>query len=433
MKFLDYIQGYRKGKEANDIEQKSLTDPFLYDAIDGYDTVEGNHLEHIAEMQTRVKNKYLPSRSKRILRILVAAVIFFAIFGGYLFISEDNNYKNLTAYLDIAAEKNSEETQVAIAEKTENLVQSEETIFSDESESITQSAPIIDDISLESKVDSESATLENEKKHVHITSSASEEKNLTGLADKIITENKLNQISTDQALSTGLGSIENTPLKNKSQIDQSSEISLDEVVVASSINKKVQGAFADSKDIRNSVAGKKTSKKVNSEDSEANPGGNWFVGAGASATTYFGESDQQAGFNDRMTVSQNSISKESSTQSYMNQDNIADRTTVAESNSSKGSISQKAIPIIGQQNYNKYLRKSTKYPKEGTCSKVKGSVIVEFSITKTGRPINIRVVKPLCPELDQEAIRLVRSGSDWTISNTSVRLLIEFDGSKKDK
>ncbi len=47
MKLLDYIRGLRKGKEAHRLEKESMKDPFLADAMDGYNQVEGNHEQRI--------------------------------------------------------------------------------------------------------------------------------------------------------------------------------------------------------------------------------------------------------------------------------------------------------------------------------------------------------------------------------------------------
>jgi len=52
--FKDYIKGQRHGKEANQWERKAMDDPFLQDAIDGYDSVEGDHLSVIEKLEKRV-------------------------------------------------------------------------------------------------------------------------------------------------------------------------------------------------------------------------------------------------------------------------------------------------------------------------------------------------------------------------------------------
>jgi len=40
MNLLTYIQGKRKGKEAHRIEKEAMRDPFLADALEGYDEVK---------------------------------------------------------------------------------------------------------------------------------------------------------------------------------------------------------------------------------------------------------------------------------------------------------------------------------------------------------------------------------------------------------
>ncbi len=64
MKLLRYIQGLRKGKDAHRIEKDAMTDPFLADALEGFDEVDGSHTERIERMQRRIaqlsqKNRHI--------------------------------------------------------------------------------------------------------------------------------------------------------------------------------------------------------------------------------------------------------------------------------------------------------------------------------------------------------------------------------------
>lgn len=78
MNLKDYIRGQRQGKAANELERKAMDDPFLQDAIDGYDSVEGGHLSVIENLEKR-----LSSPKKRINKTMwiwaVAAVIILLI------------------------------------------------------------------------------------------------------------------------------------------------------------------------------------------------------------------------------------------------------------------------------------------------------------------------------------------------------------------
>ena len=103
MTFKDYIKGQRKGKGANLIERDSMTDPFLADAIDGFDSVDDDHQARIASIRSALSKKQggkADLRSKRHFlntawrAAAVIAVLIFAL-GGYLLI--DNNKTNLYA------------------------------------------------------------------------------------------------------------------------------------------------------------------------------------------------------------------------------------------------------------------------------------------------------------------------------------------------
>jgi len=62
MKLLDYIQGKRRGKEANKLEREAINDPFLQDAIDGFDDVPGNHASAIEELEAQLERRINKSK-----------------------------------------------------------------------------------------------------------------------------------------------------------------------------------------------------------------------------------------------------------------------------------------------------------------------------------------------------------------------------------
>ncbi|MEA5045692.1 MAG: hypothetical protein VB075_14145, partial [Petrimonas sp.] len=53
MDLKDYIQGKRRGKDANRLERKAMNDPFLQDAIDGYDSMPENHFPALEKLEKR--------------------------------------------------------------------------------------------------------------------------------------------------------------------------------------------------------------------------------------------------------------------------------------------------------------------------------------------------------------------------------------------
>ncbi|MCL2041045.1 MAG: hypothetical protein FWG84_03265 [Bacteroidales bacterium] len=61
MKLTEYIEGKRKGKEANRLERQAMNDPFLQDALDGFDDVTGDHTQVIARLEKRFSQSETPS------------------------------------------------------------------------------------------------------------------------------------------------------------------------------------------------------------------------------------------------------------------------------------------------------------------------------------------------------------------------------------
>lgn len=91
MKLKDYIQGKRHGKEANRLEREAMNDPFLNDAIDGFDSVEGDHLSVIAELEKQIAGK---TRSRKpFVRYLITGIAasIALLIGFSIFMNQENS------------------------------------------------------------------------------------------------------------------------------------------------------------------------------------------------------------------------------------------------------------------------------------------------------------------------------------------------------
>ena len=134
MKFLDYIRGKRKGADAHRIEYDSMRDPFLYDAIEGFDTVDGDHIARIEQLQARMKAKRGGGNNtvrKHPLWQAAAACGVIILGGGlYLFVSHERSAmyaqeSNGEAFIDIyVPEAYYEENKEIIEEKNVVLAES---------------------------------------------------------------------------------------------------------------------------------------------------------------------------------------------------------------------------------------------------------------------------------------------------------------------
>jgi len=120
MKLRHYIKGSRKGKEANRLEREAMTDPFLAEALEGYDKMPDAHVERIDVMRKRIST-HTRKRHKTIYTWSVAAsiIVVFSL-GGY-FLLHNTKYSNPVQIAqgiseDIQIEQNSEvEPEKAIA------------------------------------------------------------------------------------------------------------------------------------------------------------------------------------------------------------------------------------------------------------------------------------------------------------------------------
>lgn len=54
------------------------------------------------------------------------------------------------------------------------------------------------------------------------------------------------------------------------------------------------------------------------------------------------------------------------------------------------------------------------YPDEAYSNGIQGTVVVAFTVSKTGKVKDVRVVRGVEDELNAEAIRVVSSSPDWT-------------------
>ncbi|WP_210521046.1 energy transducer TonB [Hymenobacter terricola] len=78
------------------------------------------------------------------------------------------------------------------------------------------------------------------------------------------------------------------------------------------------------------------------------------------------------------------------------------------------SVQQPAVPLGGTEKYAQFLADHQRYPATAMQQGIQGTVKVSFVVEKTGTVNEVKVEAPVAPELDAEAIRLIKSGPQWT-------------------
>lgn len=62
-----------------------------------------------------------------------------------------------------------------------------------------------------------------------------------------------------------------------------------------------------------------------------------------------------------------------------------------------------------------FVAKNLVYPSEAVKDRIMGTVIIEFTIDTEGKPVEPRVLRSICKELDEEAMRLFSIMPRWTV------------------
>jgi hypothetical protein len=88
---------------------------------------------------------------------------------------------------------------------------------------------------------------------------------------------------------------------------------------------------------------------------------------------------------------------------------------------------QNAVPRIGWIEYEKYLEKNKKLPANNSL--LKGEVVVSFQVRYPGIISDYKIEKSLSKDYDEEAIRLIREGPQWRLINgrkTRITVIVKF-------
>ncbi|QIX61026.1 energy transducer TonB [Hymenobacter lutimineralis] len=75
---------------------------------------------------------------------------------------------------------------------------------------------------------------------------------------------------------------------------------------------------------------------------------------------------------------------------------------------------QPATPVGGMEAFAQYLADKQNYPTAALQRGTQGTVVVTFVIEKSGAVSHVEPQQPLDPDLDQEAVRVIKEGPKWT-------------------
>src|SRR5579863_2256095 len=67
----------------------------------------------------------------------------------------------------------------------------------------------------------------------------------------------------------------------------------------------------------------------------------------------------------------------------------------------------------GMNRFYKYVGKNLRYPAKAIKNETSGNVQLTFVVEKDGSLTDVRIIKGVSPEIDAEAIRLIKECSNW--------------------
>ncbi len=92
----EYLHGNRRGKTANRIEREALSDPFLYEALEGLTSTPNDPLDGLIRLERQLNDRAYSSRKKNYTWIYVAASLFVLVALGIgYFVGSEDSEKNI--------------------------------------------------------------------------------------------------------------------------------------------------------------------------------------------------------------------------------------------------------------------------------------------------------------------------------------------------
>ena len=378
MRLSDYIQGLRKGKEAHRLEKESMKDPFLADAIDGYNQVEGNHEQRIEQLRIQISARSTKKRNTYAIIWSVAAclVIGFGISSYFLFLKETPE-----PVIPIIPQK--EIALVPTKTKTDS----------------TPISPVSMKQADKKDIIAKSRTTISKPPSVPITTMPMEEET----SDQMVA-------ATDEEVIMTTGASDPESVK-KMRIAKMAVIPTNDIIKGKVTDQKGEPLIGASVMYKGTNIG--TVTDVNGEFSLLKKAENKQLTA-----QYIGYDPVEVPVDTSRTML-----------ITMNEDQkgLSEVVVMGYGVNKKANKDNTPQPVDGKRKYQKYLKENLVRPTDETCAQVKGKVVLTFLVNRDGRPFHIKVKKSLCESSDKEAIRLVQEGPDWTYGNKQAEVTVKFD------
>ena len=419
MKLLDYIRGLRKGKEAHRLEKESMQDPFLADAMDGYNQVEGNHEQRIEKLRMQVSAHSAKKKNTYAITWSIAAclIIGFGISSYFLFLK-----KSMTDEVFIAEESVSTKLAEPAAPPTPAIPATPTVPATPQKEIALATTKVKTDSTPISEITARQADKKDMIAEIQTTSQpqgapvaavpmmeeVSEE---TAALQEVVATIDTFESESDKKMKLAKVA---TILPQKNMIKGRVTDEKGEPLIGASVTYKgtnigtitnMNGEF--------SLVKKDDKKRLTAEYIGYDP---VEIRVDTSRTMLIAMNENKQTLNEVVVVGYGAKKNKKST-------TLGSDAKVKEQTEKEITLQ----PVIGKRSYQKYLKEHLVRPTDEKCAQVKGKVVLTFLINKEGRPFYIKVKESLCESADKEAIRLIQEGPDWIYGNKLVEVTVKFE------
>ena len=419
MKLLDYIRGLRKGKEAHRLEKESMQDPFLADARDGYNQVEGNHEQRIEKLRMQVSAHSAKKKNTYAITWSIAAclIIGFGNSSFFLFLK-----KSMTDEVFIAEESVSTKLAEPAAPPTPAIPATPTVPATPQKEIALATTKVKTDSTPISEITARQADKKDMIAKIQTTSQpqgapvaavpmmeeVSEE--TAALQEVVATIDTFESESDKKMKMAKVATIlpQNNMIKGR-VTDEKGEPLIGASVTYKGTNigtiTNMNGEF--------SLVKKDDKKRLTAEYIGYDP---VEIRVDTSRTMLIAMNENKQTLNEEVVVGYGAKKNKKSTTlvSVVKVEEQAEKEITPQ-------------PVIGKRSYQKYLKENLVRPADEKCAQVKGKVVLTFLVNKEGRPFYIKVKESLCESADKEAIRLIQEGPDWIYGNNLAEVTVKFE------
>jgi hypothetical protein len=377
MTFKEYIQGQRKGKESNRIERQAMNDPFLNDAIEGFDSVAGNHIPALERLEEKVLRSHNHHRRAIVYWAMAASVLLLIGFGSLFLLQQkpETRVPEIATVLPKKVTPSAEEQKIAVPESTSR------TTISTKVKTLAVASP---------PVSPEAPSQEFKMESVPEPAMAPVQSEVSAA----------NQVKISRMMEGKVAGLQVEPMEQPS--------------------KKLQGKVVDEKGeplIGASVRVKGTN-----------------VGAVTDTNGYFqlpqSVSDSAkliAGYIGYENREVKVVGKSVAIQLHPDTKALSEVVVVGygtpKMTSVSGSVAKNTNTQFGEKEFRAYCQA---HAVRNVCGEPKAKAKVQFFVSAEGRPTEIKVLKSTCNRAADEVDRLLNSSPVWSKKNRKVTLTIEW-------